>query len=89
MDTNMKIKLISIAYETNAEIYESEEMTILFVNKWEIAKNTSEKHKMKIGIFEKAAYSDYLLITEIQEPLFGNNGSFRSGDFSYRIGLYF
>lgn len=89
MDTNLKLKLISIAYETNAVLYQNEQMTILFVDRWDIAQKASEKHKMKIGLFEKAAYSDYLLITELQQPLFGNNGSFRSGDFSYRIGLYF
>lgn len=89
MDTHLKLKLINIAYETNAVLYQTEKMTILFVDRFDIAQKASEKHKMKIGLFEKIAYSDYQLITQLQQPVFGNNGSFRSGDFSYRIGLYF
>ena len=89
MDTHLKLKLISIAYETNAEIYESEEMTILFVNTWEDAQKASEKYKLKIGLFESYRKSEYTLAAQLQEPIFDNNGSFRSGDLSYRIGLYF
>ena len=88
MDTNMKIKLISIAYEIKAEISQSEQMTILFVKDWEDAKKASEKHKLKIGLFEQYLNLPYKLVSELQAPIFGESSKFRSGDYTYRIALF-
>lgn len=89
MDVNKKLEILRIAYEANAMIHINGEMIILFVNKWEDAKRASENHNVKIGLFEKLDNYDYELVTDIQEPIFGDSGYFLSGNLSYRIGLYF
>lgn len=88
MDTNIKIKLISIAYEIKAEISQSEQMTILFVKDWEDAQKASEKHKLRIGLFEQYLNLPYKLVSELQAPIFGESSKFRSGDYTYRIALF-
>lgn len=91
MDTNMKIKLITIAYEIKAEILYTEQMTILFVKDWEDwedAQKASEKHKLKIGLFEQYLNFPYNLVSELQAPIFGESSKFRSGDYTYRIALF-
>lgn len=88
MDTNLKIKLISIAYETNAVLYQTEKMTILFVDRWDIAQKASEKYKLKIGLFEQFLNFPYILVSELQAPIFGESSKFRSGDYTYRIALF-
>lgn len=88
MDTNIKIKLISIAYEIKAEILHTEQTTILFVKDWEDAQKASEKHKLKIGLFEQYLNLPYKLVSELQAPIFGESSKFRSGDYTYRIALF-
>lgn len=88
MDTHLKLKLISIAYETNAVLYQTEQMTILFVDRWDIAQKASEKHKLKIGLFEQYLNLPYKLVSELQAPIFGESSKFRSGDYTYRIALF-
>lgn len=91
MDTNLKLKLITIAYEIKAEILHTEQMTILFVKDWEDwedAQKASEKHKLKIGLFEQYLNFPYNLVSELQAPIFGESSKFRSGDYTYRIALF-
>ena len=84
----MKIKLIRIAYEIKAEILHTEQMTILFVKDWEDVQKASEKHKLKIGLFEQYLNFPYYLVSELQAPIFGESSKFRSGDYTYRIALF-
>lgn len=77
-----------MAYEIKAEILHTEQMTILFVKDWEDAQKASEKHKLKIGLFEQYLNLPYKLVSELQAPIFGESSKFRSGDYTYRIALF-